>query len=97
MTSQVFLSLDDWVPILVDDTALETMELRALVYALPTKDSRQAIFIEVEAVDPVIALALDAPVDTDLEAEYSLALDDPVATDLEAEGKFLAKKPRSDN
>ena len=65
--------------------------------ALPTNDSVLSLVQEVESVDPVIALALDAPVDTNLEAEDSLALDSPVATDLEAEDELLANKPCSDD
>ena len=67
--SQVVLPLDDLVPLLVDDLALETTELWAVVDALPTKDSGRALVRELEAVDTGIALALDDPVATDLEAE----------------------------
>ena len=53
--------------------------------ALPTKDSGRALVREVEAVEPGIALALDDPIATNLEAEDSLALDATVATNLEVE------------
>ena len=69
MPSQVFLLLDHWVPHLIDDPALETTELWSLVEDPPTKDSGQTLVREVEAVDTGIALALDAPVATDLEEE----------------------------
>ena len=65
--------------------------------ALPTKDSGRALVREVEAVEPGIALALDDPIATNLEAEDSLALNAPIATNLQAEDGFLANKPRSDN
>ena len=60
---------------------------------LPTKDSGLALVREVEAVDTGIMLALDAPLDTELESEDSLTLDATVATNLEAEDELLAKKP----
>ena len=53
--------------------------------ALPTKDSGRALVQEVEAVDSGIALAFDAHLATNLEAEDSLALDALIATDREAE------------
>ena len=81
--SQVVLPLNNWVPLLVDDQVLEMTELWALVNTILTKYSWWALVPEVEAVDPVIALALDTPVATELEAEYSLELDAHVATELE--------------
>ena len=60
--------------------------------ALPTKDSGKSILREVEAVDPGIALTLDAPVATDIEEKDSLALDAPVDTDVEAEDDFWQRK-----
>ena len=90
--SQVILLLDDCVPLLVYDPALETTELWAVVDAHPTKDSRQVLVWEVEAVDPGIALTLDAPVATDIEEKDSLALDAPVDTDVEAEDDFWQRK-----
>ena len=83
--SQVVLPLDDWVTLLVDDPSLETTEWRAVVENNPTKDSGRELVWEVEAVDPGIVLAFDAPIATDLEAEDSLELDATVATDLESE------------
>ena len=56
--------------------------------ALQIKYSGRALVREVEAVDPGIALALYAPVATNIEAEGSLALDDTVATELESEVNF---------